>query len=226
MKWHLSSRPRASKGRMRRALIAVLVSGASSLSMAGEPKADEFIRVKASAPAAYSALLAVIAENESYDVQKMDATGFAVLFRNRSVIKGDSKLACSVAKVGEEESQITCLSQRVGIAIGKSGEVRRRVFARVMVALASVPPVAPAPAGNGSGSPTAEESGVFRIESTPPGADIYVDGEFVGTTPVVEHRMRSGKHEIELRRKGFSSWSRQLNVSAGARGTVAAELEP
>jgi hypothetical protein len=67
---------------------------------------------------------------------------------------------------------------------------------------------------------------VFAIESTPPGAEVYVDGDFVGTTPIAEHSLPAGKHEIELRKKGFAPWKRQLSVSAGARATVAAEMEP
>jgi hypothetical protein len=53
-------------------------------------------------------------------------------------------------------------------------------------------------------SVSADGRGVFRIESTPPGAEVYVDGEFVGTAPIAEHALAAGKHEIELRKKGLA----------------------
>ncbi len=71
-----------------------------------------------------------------------------------------------------------------------------------------------------------EGRGVFAIESTPTGAEVYVDGEFVGTTPIAAQALPAGKHEIELRKNGLVSWKRHLSVSAGARATVAAEMEP
>jgi hypothetical protein len=75
-------------------------------------------------------------------------------------------------------------------------------------------------------SASAGERGVFAIESTPPGAEVYVDGDFVGTTPIPEYGLATGKHDVELRKKGFAPWKRQLSVSVGARATVAAEMEP
>lgn len=77
----------------------------------------------------------------------------------------------------------------------------------------------PAPAAS------AGDRGVFTIESTPPNADVYVDGEFVGSTPI-EHSLPTGRHQVELRKKGFANWSRWLNVTPGARAKVAAEMEP
>jgi hypothetical protein len=68
--------------------------------------------------------------------------------------------------------------------------------------------------------------GTFTIESNPPGAEVYVDGDFVGTTPIAEQALAAGKHEIELRKKGWANWTRQLRVSAGVRAGVSAEMEP
>jgi hypothetical protein len=90
----------------------------------------------------------------------------------------------------------------------------------------SAPSAAVTSGGTASSPASTEGRGVFAIESTPPGAEVYVDGEFVGTTPMAEHGLTTGKHEIELRKKGFATWKRQLSVSAGARATVAAEMEP
>lgn len=53
------------------------------------------------------------------------------------------------------------------------------------------------------------------IESTPPGADIEVDGAFVGNTPSTV-TVAAGAHEIAVKKKGFTDWSRKLNVTGGS----------
>jgi hypothetical protein len=62
------------------------------------------------------------------------------------------------------------------------------------------------------------------IDSTPPGADIEVDGSFVGNTPSTINVV-PGNHEITVKKKGFAEWSRKLNVTGGSIH-VGAELEP
>ena len=63
----------------------------------------------------------------------------------------------------------------------------------------------------------------LSIESTPPGADIEVDGAFVGSTPSTIS-VPVGSHEIVLKKKGFSAWSRKMNATGGTVH-VAAEME-
>jgi CRISPR/Cas system-associated exonuclease Cas4 (RecB family) len=53
------------------------------------------------------------------------------------------------------------------------------------------------------------------IESTPPGADIEIDGAFVGNTPSTVS-VASGSHRVTVKKKGFTDWSKTLNVSGGA----------
>lgn len=54
----------------------------------------------------------------------------------------------------------------------------------------------------------------LTIDSSPSGADIEVDGAFVGSTPSTIS-VASGQHEIAVRKKGFAVWSRTLNVTGG-----------
>jgi hypothetical protein len=63
----------------------------------------------------------------------------------------------------------------------------------------------------------------LSIESTPIGADIEIDGAFVGSTPSTIS-IPMGNHEIVLKKKGFSAWSRKMNSTGGAVH-IAAELE-
>ncbi len=61
------------------------------------------------------------------------------------------------------------------------------------------------------------------IDSTPPGADIEVDSAFVGNTPSTV-TVSPGSHEVTIKKKGFSDWSRKLNVTSG-NIHLSAELE-
>jgi hypothetical protein len=66
------------------------------------------------------------------------------------------------------------------------------------------------------GPPTVE------IKSTPDGAEISVDGKFVGSTRS-SVRLEVGEHKIQLRKPGFKTWERTMSVSASA--TIDATLE-
>ena len=70
-------------------------------------------------------------------------------------------------------------------------------------------------------SPT---SAKLQIESSPSGADIEVDGSFVGSTPS-EVEVAEGDHTIAVKKSGFKDWERKLKASAGSSVRVGAELE-
>jgi len=48
-----------------------------------------------------------------------------------------------------------------------------------------------------------------------PHADVYLDGERLGRSPIREHRLASGSHELRARRKGFAEDTRRIEVEAG-----------
>jgi hypothetical protein len=76
-----------------------------------------------------------------------------------------------------------------------------------------VPP--PAPAMAPSNTLLASNGSVsVSIDSTPPGAEINVDENFVGSTPSTVS-VPLGSHEITVRKKGFTSWTRKMNVTGG-----------
>lgn len=52
------------------------------------------------------------------------------------------------------------------------------------------------------------------IDSTPSGADIEVDGAFVGNTPSTVP-LAPGSHQIMVKRKGFADWSKTITVNGG-----------
>ncbi len=100
-------------------------------------------------------------------------------------------------------------------------------WAREDVGQQTAPAAATAPnTAAANASAALERRGMFNIESRPPGAEAYVDGEFIGNTPIAEHGLVAGRHDIELHKKGHAIWKRQLSVSAGARASITADMEP
>ncbi len=52
------------------------------------------------------------------------------------------------------------------------------------------------------------------VNSTPPGADILIDGAFVGNTPSTV-TLKTGSHTVAVTKKGYADWSRTLSVTGG-----------
>jgi PEGA domain-containing protein len=80
--------------------------------------------------------------------------------------------------------------------------------------VAAQPQIAPTP------SATATE---IAVTSDPAGADIELDGTFVGNTPS-SIGVSAGDHTIAINKHGFKLWQRKIKVSGG-QISVAAELE-
>ena len=78
------------------------------------------------------------------------------------------------------------------------------------------------PAAAAIPAPPAQASLV--IDSAPPGADIVIDGAFVGNTPSTVP-VTNGNHEITVQKKGFADWTRKLSVSGGSIH-LSADLDP
>ncbi|MCX6618899.1 MAG: PEGA domain-containing protein, partial [Acidobacteria bacterium] len=68
------------------------------------------------------------------------------------------------------------------------------------------------------------ELSVVQVKSTPEGADITVDGKYVGSTPS-SLRLTSGDHQISIEKAGFKLWQRTLTVHPGGNITIDATLE-
>lgn len=68
------------------------------------------------------------------------------------------------------------------------------------------------------------ETSSITITSTPDGADISIDGKFVGSTPSTV-RLAPGDHNVSIDKRGFKLWTRVMTVTANGSVTVAASLE-
>src|SRR5262245_30218797 len=68
------------------------------------------------------------------------------------------------------------------------------------------------------------ESAILDVKSTPDGADITIDGKFVGSTPS-NLKMVAGDHFIMIEKAGFKQWKRTMTISANGNQTLNAILE-
>jgi hypothetical protein len=74
-----------------------------------------------------------------------------------------------------------------------------------------------------SAAPAAPVQASLVIDSTPAGADVEIDGAFVGNTPSTV-TVAPGSHQITVKKKGFTDWTKTLNVTGGTVH-LSAELE-
>jgi hypothetical protein len=78
-------------------------------------------------------------------------------------------------------------------------------------------PAAPAPAA----TPTTAK---LSVTSVPDGADIEMDGSFVGNTPS-DIDVPAGEHTVTVKKSGFQTWEKKLKVSGGSNVRLKAEME-
>jgi hypothetical protein len=91
----------------------------------------------------------------------------------------------------------------------------------------TVPPAQPEP--QPADNAQAEEAVVATpatvvVKSTPPGADITVDGKFMGNTPSTI-QLTPGDHVVEVEKDGLRPWQRGMTITAGGNITIDATLD-
>jgi hypothetical protein len=72
---------------------------------------------------------------------------------------------------------------------------------------------------------TTDELGSIDISSTPSGASIYVDSEYVGTTPDIVYDLTTGSHKLSLVKAGYNDWGKIVKVTEGDTTTIDADLD-
>lgn len=80
-----------------------------------------------------------------------------------------------------------------------------------------------APASTGAPAAASSNTASLTVESSVTGADIEVDGNFVGSTPSTV-AVTPGQHTITVKKKGYSDWTRSMNV-AGTGVRLNADLD-
>jgi len=67
------------------------------------------------------------------------------------------------------------------------------------------------------------QMGTVMVSSNVQGADVYVDGVFVGNTPA-NLKLKDGIHIIEVKKSGYSTYRKELRVFGGSELSLRAEL--
>ena len=129
-------------------------------------------------------------------------------------VSGDSVVSKSTLSLGGSVQEACEAIARDWIEHGAS--IRAAAAAQEKPAPPATPVAIPAA--------TANSTAKLQIDSTAPGADIEVDGSFVGNTPS-EVQVTEGEHTISVKKTGFKDWERKLKVSAGSSVHLNAELE-
>ena len=79
---------------------------------------------------------------------------------------------------------------------------------------------APKPESDAPEPPAAEaplESGTLRIDADVPKAQVFIDRQFVGTTPLTAENVKPGTHQVNVTAEGFDGIAQTIDVEPGPR---------
>lgn len=110
------------------------------------------------------------------------------------------------------------------ITIPQGTEITAFVQGDMHLNMANFAPVPPPAAPSAAPANSAPAQASLAIDSTPSGADIEIDGAFVGNTPSAVS-ISPGSHQVTVKKKGFTDWTKALNVTGGTVH-LNAELDP
>ena len=108
------------------------------------------------------------------------------------------------------------------ISIPKGTEITAYINGDLKLDIAKFQPASEQPTV--AASAVNSSSAKLQLESDPSGADINVDGSFVGNTPS-NVQVTEGDHTVTVKKAGFKDWERQVKVSAGSSVRLNADLE-
>lgn len=69
-------------------------------------------------------------------------------------------------------------------------------------------------------APAAPTAGLLRIDSDVPGAQVFIDRQFIGAAPVVAENVTPGTHQLNVSAPGFDSVATSIEVAPGEREIV------
>jgi hypothetical protein len=112
------------------------------------------------------------------------------------------------------------------ISIPKGTELPTFVNGNFTVDLSKFQQTAPSVPATTTSAPAQSTSNVnaeMNITSNPGGAEVQIDGVFVGNTPSTLG-VSSGDHVVTVSKKGFKAWERKVKITTG-KVEIAADLE-
>jgi hypothetical protein len=147
-----------------------------------------------------------------HDVRNLQARGAEVVVVNPNFTSEDLKQARADCRgeTGNTPNQSEAKAERSHESAGATGEQIELAVKPQLVSTIAAPPVL--------------STGKLSVTSLPDGADIEVDGNFVGNTPS-DVQVVGGIHNVVVKKTGFKDWERKLTVSSGSSVHLNAELE-
>lgn len=142
----------------------------------------------------------------------------------KGLLRKKDKVAVFVRKTGDSIFSESTLS--VGGSVQDSCAAilnHWTAHAKEIAATSSPTPAGQTPTNIAVTTTPVVEKAKINVTSTPPGADIEINGNFVGNTPSILD-VDPGKNEVKVTKKGYAVWTRTLTVKGGAI-TLNADLE-
>ncbi len=106
------------------------------------------------------------------------------------------------------------------VTVPKGAEITAYINGDMKLDFAKFQPAAPVATSNAASAASAPVSqdqaagAQLEVSSTPGGADIEIDGNFVGSTPSTVG-VAVGQHQVSVKKNGFKPWEREITVSSG-----------
>lgn len=69
------------------------------------------------------------------------------------------------------------------------------------------------------------ESGQLRVNSSPSGADVYLNDRHAGETPLRMEAVRAGEYVLRVEQAGYHGWERRIRIHPDRTTTMHADLE-
>jgi hypothetical protein len=69
----------------------------------------------------------------------------------------------------------------------------------------------------GADTAIARELGTLRIETDVPGAQVFIDRQFIGTAPLTAENVKPGTHQVNVSAEGFDGIAQTIDVEPGPR---------
>ena len=82
---------------------------------------------------------------------------------------------------------------------------------------AAVPAPEAAPDAPLAPAEAAPDTGTLHIEADVPGAQVFLDRQFIGAAPVTAQNVKPGTHQLNVSAEGFESIAQSIDVEPGAR---------
>jgi len=151
---------------------------------------------------------------------EMDVKPNDALYLEMVILPGNWRGGGRLIPVGQEDARNALLKLKP--LKGQQAELPQTA------AVQSAPPEAMSadnsqPEARVAPEPVAQPSNVI-VKSTPAGADINVDGRYMGSTPSTI-QLVPGDHEVSIEKENLRPWQRTMTVSTGGSLTIDATLE-